>query len=360
MKFTRICFTGGGSGGHVYPAKPLIDAFRQEWPSIKVHWLGSTLGIEARITSEWDLEYYGVPSGKLRRYFSLQNFTDLFRIIAAFFKARRYLKKNRPDFLFSKGGFVSVPPVWAARSLKIPVYSHDSDVDPGLATRINARSSRKIFVPYQESLRYYGKWKEKTLQAGNPVRRVFFNAQAEKASHLLQNRGDKPLLLILGGSLGAQEINQWVEKALDLLCESFFIVHQTGDQNESRCTHENYLPMTYIYGEMPHLMKAASVAFTRAGANALWELAVTETPMVLLPLTTGSRGDQPKNAEIFRNLGFAEVLESENLTAATLADTLVNMSSDRPKGAAAIAAMKDHPLPVAEQCIMEYIQEDFS
>lgn len=360
MEFTRICFTGGGSGGHVYPAKPLIDAFRQKWPSVSIIWLGSIDGIESSITSKWGLQYYGIPSGKLRRYFSIKNFTDIFRILTAFFKARRFLKHHRPDFLFSKGGFVSVPGVWAAKSLKIPVYSHDSDVDPGLATRINARSSRKIFIPYEESLKYYGKWQAKTVQAGNPVRRIFYKARKENAKNLLTQAGEKPVLLVLGGSLGAREINRWVEESLDLLCRNFYVVHQTGEQKRSVIKHEHYLSLPYIYDELPHLMKAASVAFSRAGANALWELAATQTPMVLLPLTGGSRGDQPKNARIFEKLGFASVVDSRNLTPEKLADTLVNMSSEMPMGAKAVQAMVENPLPVAEQCIMEQIQEDFS
>jgi len=360
MEFTRICFTGGGSGGHVYPAKPLIDAFRQQWPSVSIDWLGSKDGIEASITSKWGLQYYAIPSGKLRRYFSMKNFTDVFRIMAAFFKARKYLKRHRPDFLFSKGGFVSVPGVWAAKSLSLPVYSHDSDVDPGLATRINARSSRKIFIPYKESLKYYGKWMNKTVEAGNPVRRIFFKARAENAQSFLAQSEGKPILLVIGGSLGAREINKWVEDSLDLLCKHFYVVHQTGEQNQSAAQRDGYLPLPYIYDELPHLMKAASVAFSRAGANALWELTATETPMVLLPLTSGSRGDQPKNAKIFESLGFASVVDSRNLTPEILADTLVNMSSDMPGGAKAVQAMKDNPLPVAERCIMDQIQEDFS
>jgi UDP-N-acetylglucosamine--N-acetylmuramyl-(pentapeptide) pyrophosphoryl-undecaprenol N-acetylglucosamine transferase len=307
-------FTGGGTGGHVYPAKPLIDSLLTDGADRRVYWIGSSRGMEKGIVEKWDIPYYGISSGKLRRYFDLQNFTDLFRIMAGFFQARRILRRDRPLFLFSKGGFVSVPPVLAAKSLGIPVYTHESDVTPGLATRINSRFVTKIFLPYEESLKYMAPaFRSRCLVSGNPVRKEFFSGNPGKGREFVKAPEGLPVLLVMGGSLGAERINRLVEDNLQELTRFCFVIHQTGTANYIPLDHENYFRAPYFNEEISHLIACADGALSRAGAAAVWELAAGRTPMLLLPLIKGSRGDQVHNARIFEEAGAARVLDENTL-----------------------------------------------
>jgi len=264
---------------------------------------------------KWNIPYYGISSGKLRRYFDLKNFTDLFRILAGFFQARRILRRNCPLFLFSKGGFVSVPPVLAAKSLGIPVYTHESDVTPGLATRINSRFVTKIFLPYEQSLKYMSvSYRSRCIVSGNPVRREFFSGDPVKGRELVKVPEGMSVLLVMGGSLGAEQINRLVEENLQELTRFCFVIHQTGTANYTPMDHENYFRAPYFNEEMAHLIACADGALSRAGAAAVWEMAAGRTPMLLLPLIKGSRGDQVHNARIFEEAGAARVLDENTLT----------------------------------------------
>ena len=309
-----IAFTGGGTGGHVYPAKPIIDRILRDNPEKSLFWIGSAGGMEEAIIKGWDIPYHGIPSGKLRRYFDLKNFTDLFRILRGFFTARRVLRKNRPDFLFSKGGFVSVPPVLAARSLGIPVYTHESDVTPGLATRINSRFVNRIFLPYEESVQYTAApYRHKCVVSGNPVRESFFTGDPVRGRSFIGASGNLPVLLVMGGSLGAEQLNRLVEDRLDELTKFCFVVHQTGKGNYTPLERENYFRAPYFNEELFDIIAAADGAISRAGAAAIWELAASKTPMLLLPLVKGSRGDQVYNARIFEKAGAAVILGEKEL-----------------------------------------------
>lgn len=355
MENYRYCFTGGGTGGHVYPAKPVIDLLLDQNNSAEILWIGSLKGMEKGIVEPWNITYRGIPSGKLRRYFSFKNFLDLFRICSGFFKSRRILKAYKPQWIFSKGGFVSVPPVFAARSLGIPVYSHDSDLDPGLATKLNAARSRAIFIPYEESRDYYSRWKNKVYVTGNPVRRELLNGDPEKGKSYIGYSGSKPILLVLGGSSGAEEINGIILKNLDRLCERFFIVHQMGADNFQASQREGYRSYPYIYEELSDVLAASDLAFSRAGASALWELALTQTPMVLLPLTIGSRGDQMRNARLFESWGIARVVEPIHLTDELLWDIFENVHPGSEEGQSMKRKMLEHPFPVAAEVIFRII-----
>jgi len=302
--------TGGGTGGHVYPALPIIRLLQQEGYSIS--WIGSCKGIERDLVTSWGVTYKSINTGKLRRYFSFRNFTDIFRILAGFFQSFFYMFKNRPVLVFSKGGFVSVPPVMAAALLGIPVLTHDSDVDPGLATKINSRFARKIFVAYEKSKAYFsGKLKDKVIVSGNPVRKEFFEDSSFFPEEWTRLIGDKKLIIVIGGSLGAQQLNQLVLESLSELTRDYFIVHQMGEKNFKPLECENYLPLAYINKELPSLFRRADLAISRAGAGTLWELSASGTAAVLLPLTVGSRGDQLKNAAIFHEAGIAEILSDK-------------------------------------------------
>jgi UDP-N-acetylglucosamine--N-acetylmuramyl-(pentapeptide) pyrophosphoryl-undecaprenol N-acetylglucosamine transferase len=253
------------------------------------------------------LEFFGVPSGKLRRRFSLRNFSDFFRVLGGVFAARRVLRREKPALLFSKGGFVSVPPCVAAASLKIPVFTHESDYSPGLATRINARFAEKIFIPYKESAAFFSPGMRKKAEvSGNPIRPAFASADQAKGRAFLGIPEGEPVLLVLGGSLGSREINDLVQACLPGLTKLYTVVHQTGVQDEAFVPGERYKPYPYFNDEMPHVIAAADLVLCRSGAGTIWECASLRKPMILLPLRgSGTRGDQVENARLFEKAGAA-------------------------------------------------------
>lgn len=330
---TIVC-TGGGTGGHIYPGLAVADELKERDTSVRIIWFGSSSGrdkdmVEAnrnrRGLSSVD-GFVGIPSGKLRRYFSLQNLFDLFKIAAGFFTALFYLKRIKPQAVFSKGGFVSVPPCAAAKVLGIPVYTHECDFSPGLATRLNSRFAKRILLSYEQSKRFFpAKLQSSLAVTGNPVRPVFYEADAARGLAFLDvenAKSSKPLLLVLGGSSGARQINDLIFKNLDWLCEHFIVVHQTGRGSdyeravsaefEAVRAAKHYLPYDFIYADMPHVIAACDIVFSRAGANSLWECAVCAKPMLLLPLSgAGTRGDQIENAAYFAGQGAALILEAQ-------------------------------------------------
>ena len=336
-----IAFTGGGTGGHIYPGLAVADEVKTIAKSnnknIKIIWLGCSKGMDRNIVEKaigpdglpTADEFFGIPSGKLRRYFSMKNFSDLFRIIGGFFKAYHVLRKQKPAVLFSKGGFVSVPPCIAARLLKIPVYTHECDFTLGLANRLNFKSAKTMFVSYEETKRRLGSAEQKrVVVTGNPVRPVFYNTNKQKGLEFAGIPADnkKPVLLVLGGSSGARQVNQLVYENLDYLCKNFVVIHQTGLVNNNsdeeaalKEKYDSYKPFSFIYSEMPDVVSCADVVLSRAGANSIWEAAVLKKPMVLIPLCgNGTRGDQVDNSKFFEEKGAAlmllgEAANSENL-----------------------------------------------
>ncbi len=323
MKY--VAFTGGGTGGHIYPGLAVADELRPMLGNeYSIVWIGSNKGVDKDIVEKSgsaDL-FKGIPSGKLRRYFSMQNITDAFRILGGFFSALHILRKYKPVALFSKGGFVSVPPCYAAKLLGIPVYTHECDVSPGLATRLNSKCADRIFVSFDKTIQYFSEdKKEKVILSGDPVRPVFYESNPELGKRFLgiPEDSEKPILLVLGGSLGARQINQLVTDNLAWLTERFIVVHQTGKAwaeehpELSQNTCGDYKPYSFIYSEMPHVMAAADIVLSRAGSNFLWECAVTGKPMVLIPLSgAGTRGDQVENAAFFISKNAAYVLGGRN------------------------------------------------
>ncbi len=358
-----VFFTGGGTGGHIYPGLAVADELRNlsnlQNKSIKICWLGCSKGMDKNIVEKalgpdgkpTIDKFYGIPSGKLRRYFSLKNFSDLFRIAGGFFKAYHILRKERPAVLFSKGGFVSVPPCLAARFLHIPVYTHECDFTLGLANRINFKSASCMFVSYEETkAKLSHSDQNRVVVTGNPIRPVFYKTDSSKGKAFLgiSENALKPILLVLGGSSGARQINELVYENIDFLCENYIVVHQTGllnsDDNRSKMLSEKYpdfyKPYNFIYQEMPDVVSAADVILSRAGANSIWEAAVLKKPMVLVPLCgSGTRGDQVDNAEFFKNRGAAEMLLGAEADSEHLKEALTRML-DKEYRAAEISALE--------------------
>ena len=359
MKLNKnlVAFTGGGTGGHIYPGLAVADEIKKiaekNQKELSIIWLGCSKGMDKKIVENAVSgegkpsvdKFYGLPSGKLRRYFSLKNFSDLFRIFAGFVKAFFVLKKNRPCVLFSKGGFVSVPPVIAARLLHIPVYTHECDFTLGLANRINFKSAKKMFVSYEETKnKLSAADQERVIVSGNPVRPVFYTADATRGREFLGLGavgdvnavvgGTKPLLLVLGGSSGARQINNLVFDNLDWLCQHFTVVHQTGllnnDENKEGELKNQYgtfyRPYQFIYEQMPDVVAASDIVLSRAGANSIWEAAVVYKPMLLIPLCgNGTRGDQVDNAKFFEENKSALVLVGQNATSDKMKEELTKL-----------------------------------
>jgi len=341
----NIAFTGGGTGGHIYPGLAVYDELKKLL-NCRIIWIGSSSGMDRSIIGGADkenaggIEFFGIPSGKLRRYFSFHNILDLFKIASGFFAARKIMKKQKIKLLFSKGGFVSVPPCAAAASLGIPVFTHESDFSPGLATKINARFigvKGKIFTAYEETINLLPvKIRDRVMKTGNPVRSIFHNADPAKGRSFLGLSDDARILLVLGGSQGAKEINDLIRAALGELTKIYIVVHQTGRNNEvSGPAGERYKPYSYFNEEMPHVMAASEVVMGRSGAG-IWEWAFLGKPMLLLPLRGSStRGDQVENAEFFSQAGAAQVLSSPytdgGINAGEFLTAVKSLADDREK-----------------------------
>lgn len=304
-----IAFTGGGTAGHVFPALAVLDALAER-RIVRLVWIGSASGMEREILGRRGIPYYGIPSGKLRRYLSLRNLTDLFLILAGILASLYILLKERPALIFSKGGYVTVPPLLAARLLRIPAFTHESDLNPGLATRINSRLCEKVLVSFPETAGYFPPaLRGKVVHTGNPVRPAILTGDPRAGRELVGCPPGRRMLLVLGGSLGSAFLNQAVLDGLPRLSRSCFVVHQMGAEHYRPAREAGYWPVAFLGDELPHLFAACDLVLCRAGANTLWELAALGKPAVLVPLAEhASRGDQIENARFFAARGAALVV----------------------------------------------------
>ena len=328
----KVVFAGGGTGGHIFPGLAVAEVLAKEGLEsgrIELFWIGSSLGRDREMVeaSGLGIKFFGVPSGKLRRYFSLKNIADVFKIAAGFFCSLFILRKIKPDVLFSKGGFASVPPCYAAKALKIPVVTHESDFSPGLATRLNARVAGRILLSYSESSRFFPQAiRSRCEVTGNPVRKRFFSASPERGKEFVGIKSADPVILALGGSTGAESVNVLLLSSIGELCRDFVVVHQTGGKTESARAEDiaaakemkeagRYFDFNFISAEMPDVLAAADLVISRAGASAVWECAAAGKPMLLIPLEKGSsRGDQIENAAWFERRGAALVFSESGAT----------------------------------------------
>lgn len=366
-------FAGGGTGGHIYPGLAVADELRKKAAdadeNIKIYWIGNSSGMDRNLVEKSgsvDM-FIGVPSGKLRRYFSFKNLTDVFKIFAGFIKSFFFLLFNRPVLLFSKGGFVSVPPCVSASILRIPVLTHECDFTPGLATRINSRFADRVLISYEETRNFLQeKKKASALVTGNPVRPDFYSADpANGIKFLFENRTDydpgKPVLLVLGGSLGAHQINELVAQNIDWLTERFNVVHQCGakDADSMPKNVNGYFLHPFIYSEMCDVIACSDVVLSRAGANSIWECSVLGKPMVLIPLCgSGTRGDQVDNARYFEGMGAAIVLLKDYAEAAYVKGSLEKMKEkefrDRVAKASKLLSEGKKPASMIADLIFDY------
>jgi UDP-N-acetylglucosamine--N-acetylmuramyl-(pentapeptide) pyrophosphoryl-undecaprenol N-acetylglucosamine transferase len=312
-----IVFTGGGTAGHVTPNLALMPKLNQlGW---EMQYIGSKDGIEREIIEHEGIPFHHISSGKLRRYFDLKNFKDPFKVAIGVGQAYRLLRKIRPHVVFSKGGFVSVPVILAAWLNRIPVIIHESDLTPGLANKISMPFATKICVTFPETLRFVNNGK--AVCTGLPIRQRILEGQASRGLTLCGFHQKKPILFIMGGSLGAQTINRAVREALASLLDRFQIVHICGKGNidASLEGRRDYKQFEYVQEELPDLMAMADVVVSRAGSTSIFEFLALHKPMLLIPLSRqASRGDQILNAESFQRAGYARLLLEEDLTPQTL------------------------------------------
>ena len=324
----HIVLTGGGTAGHVTPNIALIARLKEE--GYKISYIGSYTGIEKTLIEEQGIPYYGISSGKLRRYFDLKNFTDPFRVLKGFGEARKLLKKLQPDIVFSKGGFVSVPVVVAAGRLKIPTIIHESDMTPGLANRLCIPSAVKVCCNFPETKSHLPEGK--AVVTGTPIRQELLSGDPQKGRDFTGFTSDKPVLLIIGGSLGAQAVNTAVRNILPQLLPEFQVVHLCGKgkKDESLTGLTGYVQYEYIEKELADLFAMADIVISRAGANAICELQALKKPNLLIPLSANaSRGDQILNARSFEKQGFSMVLEEEEITDQVLLDAVKKLFENR-------------------------------
>ncbi len=317
----KIVLTGGGTAGHVTPNIALLPALKEA--GFDAEYIGSYTGIEKDLITKEGIPYHGISSGKLRRYFDWKNFSDPFRVIKGYGQARSLLKKIQPSIVFSKGGFVSVPVVLAAKSLHIPAILHESDMTPGLANKIAMKGAVKICCNFPETIKYLPEGKG--VLTGSPIRQQLLHGDRQKALDFTGLRGDRHILLIIGGSLGSVFINNAVRGALGDLLQKFEIIHLCGKGNldPSLDGKEGYVQYEYISKELPDLFAAADLVISRAGANAICELLALHKPNILIPLSrNASRGDQILNAESFKKQGFSYVIEEEDVNEQTLSEAI--------------------------------------
>lgn len=324
----RIVLTGGGTAGHVTPNMALVPKLIDE--GYDIAYIGSYEGMERKLIDDIGVPYYGISSGKLRRYFDLKNFTDPFRVIKGYFEAKKILKKLHPNVVFSKGGFVTVPVVIAAKKLHIPVIIHESDMTPGLANKLSVPSASKVCCNFPETIEHLPKGK--AVLTGSPIRQELFQGRKETGLKLCGFQADKPVLLIIGGSLGSVAINNAIRNNLDELLKTYQIIHLCGRGNldQSLDTRKGYRQFEYVKDDLKHYFACADVVVSRAGANAICELLALRKPNVLIPLgLNASRGDQILNAKSFEKQGYSYVLQEEDVTSETLLNAVNTVYSQR-------------------------------
>ncbi|MBE5871322.1 MAG: undecaprenyldiphospho-muramoylpentapeptide beta-N-acetylglucosaminyltransferase [Lachnospiraceae bacterium] len=323
----KIVLTGGGTAGHVTPNIALLPRLREL--DYEIHYIGSYEGIESRLIADFDIPYYGIATGKLRRYFDPKNFSDPFRVIKGYGEARKILKKIRPDVVFSKGGFVAVPVVRAAASLKIPCVIHESDMTPGLANKLCIPVADKICCNFPETLQNLPE--DKAVLTGSPIREELTRGNKIAGLDFCGFSANKPVLMVIGGSQGAANVNAAVREALPELLKDFQIVHLCGKgkMDNLLLNTAGYKQFEYIKTELKDLFAMADVVISRAGANAICELLALKKPNILIPLVSGSRGDQVLNAKSFESQGFSILLEEDDITKELLVEKVRELFCNR-------------------------------
>lgn len=349
----RIVLTGGGTAGHVTPCIALMPALKKE--GYDIHYIGSYNGIERKLIEEYNIPYYGISSGKFRRYLDVKNFTDPFRVVKGYFEARKILKQLKPDIIFSKGGFVTVPVVLAAKACHIPVIIHESDMTPGLANKLAIPVAKKVCTNFPETINYIPR--DKAVLTGTPIRKELFAGNKIKGLDFCGFTANKPVIMIIGGSTGSKTINDIIRGMLPTLLREYQIIHLCGKGNLDPKLEgiKGYAQFEYIKDELSDLFAASTLVISRAGANAICEILALRIPNILIPLgQKASRGDQILNAESFEQQGYSYVLKEEDLSISSLLEAIETVMANRQKY---IEAMSKSKLSNSIEIIINLIKE---
>lgn len=347
----KIILTGGGTAGHVTPNLALIPFLKEN--GYEIHYIGSENGIEKDLLVKYpDIPYHPIRTGKFRRYFSVKNFTDPFRVIGGCADAKKIIEEINPDIVFSKGGFVAVPVVWAAHKYNVPVVAHESDITPGLANKLSKKYAQKICLNFPDALKEIPA--PVGVYTGTPIRESLFRGNKERARKML-GFDQKKVILVMGGSQGARAINRAVRKALSELLKQYNIIHLCGKNNidNSLCQCPGYKQFEFISEELPDCFALTDMIISRAGANAIHEFLALKKPMLLIPLPlSASRGDQILNAKSFEERGIALTLPEENLTGETLIKAVSYLEKDGP---AMVRKMQSDVIADGTQAVLKVI-----
>lgn len=315
----KIILTGGGTAGHITPNLAIIPALARR--GFEIHYIGLKAGMEENLIRPLGVPFYGITGGKLRRYMDVKNFTDLFKIAAGFGESYKIIRKIKPDIVFSKGGFVSTPVVWAAAACGVPVVSHESDLTVGLANKLITPFATKVCYTFPETGRLIPE--KKRVHTGLPIREQLLRGDRRRGLALGGFSGQKPVLIAMGGSQGSAFINQKLRRCLGTLLSQFDICHICGSGNidKTLVSQPGYRQFEYVTAEQPDIFAAADLFVTRGGATSLFEILALKKPNVIVPYSTkASRGDQILNAESFQKQGFSEVLAEAGPDGAPLSD----------------------------------------
>ena len=325
----KVLLTGGGTAGHVTPNIALIPYLKEL--GFEIEYMGSYDGIEKKLIEALGIPYHGIDSGKLRRYLSVQNLKDPAHIIRGLNEAKKYMKEAKPDVVFSKGGFVSVPVIFAAAANHIPVVLHESDLTPGLANKLCIPKADVICYNFPETEQYLPK-KTRSVHTGLPVRDELMAGDKAKGLEICGFTDEKPVLMVIGGSLGSVVVNEAIRNALPDLLKEYQVVHVCGKDktDESLDGTPGYRQFEYVNEELAHIFAAADIIVSRAGANVIHEILALNKPSILIPLDlNASRGDQILNAESFEKRGFSKVIREADLTKEALLDTIHDIANNK-------------------------------
>ncbi len=352
----RIILTGGGTAGHVTPNIALIPQLQKE--GFDIHYIGSYEGIEKELIESLKIPYHGISSGKFRRYKNFKNysknFSDIFKVISGIGQATKIIKDLKPNIIFSKGGFVAVPVVLGAKRNKVPVIIHESDITPGLANKIAIPFSKAVCTTFPETLQYISN--NKGIHTGTPIRQEIFEGVKQEGIKLCGFDNNKPIIMIMGGSLGALRINNCLRESLDVLLENFQIIHLCGKGNVDNNfkNKKGYKQFEYVSNELAHLFACTTLIVSRAGSNSISEFLALKKPCLLIPLNArASRGDQILNANSFEKQGFSKVLNEDIMNKEILIKEILDLYKSKEKY---INAMNKNNTSNAISSIMELIR----
>lgn len=353
FQMKKIILTGGGTAGHVTPNIALLARLREA--GFDISYIGSYHGIEKQLLKEQNIPYYAISSGKLRRYFDIKNFSDPLKVLKGLAQSIRIIHKLKPDIIFSKGGFVSVPVILAAKFCHVPSIIHESDLTPGLANKLAIPNAAKVCCNFPETLKYLPEGK--AVLTGSPIRSELLSGNKERAHRLCGFDTGKPVLFVVGGSSGSKFINDTIRGLLPELLKTYQVIHMCGKGNieESLNRTEGYRQFEYIGKELSDIFALADLVISRAGANSICELLALHKPNILIPLSANaSRGDQILNAQSFEKQGYSVVVEEEIITP----DKLLHMIHETYKNRERyIQAMKQSSMIDSVEKIVSLIEE---